>query len=59
MKKIKWENIVTMIMIVLSVWSIVVHVQLNGFYFELFQEVGLYVGMTFVARYIVKDMRKN
>ncbi len=59
LRRIKWENITTILMVVLSVVSILHHIKLNGLYFNLILEVFTYSMFTLFFRYIVKDMRKN
>ena len=59
MRKIKWENIVFILMVVLGVASIQHHIALNGLYSNLLFEVIFYSIFAFVFRYIVKDIRKN
>lgn len=59
MRKIKWENIVFIIMIMLGVASIQHHIALNGIYANLGFEVIIYLMFAFVFRYVVKDIRKN
>lgn len=59
LRKIKWENIITILMGILSVVSIIHHIELNGLYFDLILEVITYTMFTLFFRYIVKDIRKN
>ena len=59
LKRIKWENITTILMGILSVVSIIHHIELNGLYFNLILEIITYSMFTLFLRYIVKDMRKN
>ena len=59
LKRIKWENILTILLIIFDLYAIYTHIQLNGFYNELVMEFFIYFGMTFGFRYIVKDMRIN
>lgn len=59
LRRIKWENITTILMVWLSVASIRHHIILNGLYFNLILEVFTYSMFTLFFRYIVKDMRKN
>lgn len=58
-KRIKWENILTILLIIFDLYAIYTHIQLNGFYNELGLEFIIYFGLTFGFRYIVKDMRLN
>lgn len=59
MRKIKWENIVFIIVGGLFISCMYSHIQLNGFYKELFVEFGMYSTMALFIRYVVKDIRKN
>lgn len=59
LRRIKWENITTILMGILSVISIIRHIQLNGLYFNLILEIITYLTFAFTFRYIVKDIRKN
>ena len=59
LRRIKWENITTILTGILSVISIIRHIQLNGLYFNLILEIITYLTFAFTFRYIVKDIRKN
>ena len=59
MKKIKWENIILLVMIILGVVSMVHHIKLNGWYNNLVIEAIVYLLISVGARYLVKDIRKN
>ena len=59
MRKIKWENIVLLIMIVLGVVSMIHHIKLNGWYNNLVIEAIVYLLISVGARSLVKDIRKN
>lgn len=59
LKRIKWENIITILLIIFDLYAIYTHIKLNGFYNELGLEFIIYFGMTFGIRYIIKDMRLN
>lgn len=59
LKRIKWENIFTILMIIFDLYAIYSHIELNGFYSELGLEFIIYFGMTFGFRYVIKDMRLN
>ncbi|MDD7756865.1 MAG: hypothetical protein PUJ51_20650 [Clostridiales bacterium] len=59
MRKIKWENIVLLVMIILGVVSMVHHIKLNGWYNNLVIEAIVYLLISVGARYLVKDIRKN
>ena len=59
MRKIKWENIVLLIMIVLGVVSMIHHIKLNGWYNNLVIEAIIYLLISVGARSLVKDIRKN
>lgn len=59
MRKIKWENIILLVMIILGVVSMVHHIKLNGWYNNLVIEAMVYLLISVGARYLVKDIRKN
>lgn len=59
MRKIKWENIILLVMIILGVVSMVHHIKLNGWYNNLVIETIVYLLISVGARYLVKDIRKN
>lgn len=59
MRKIKWENIILLVMIILAVVSMVHHIKLNGWYNNLVIEVMVYLLISVGARSLVKDIRKN
>ena len=60
LKKIKWENIIMLCMIMLFIISMVHHYQLNGFYLQLItMELPVYSSITFIIWYLIKDIRTN
>jgi hypothetical protein len=59
MRKIKWENIILLVMIILGVVSMVHHIKLNGWYNNLVIEAIVYLLISVGARSLVKDIRKN
>lgn len=59
MRKIKWENIILLVMIILGVVSMIHHIKLNGLYNNLVIEAIVYLLISVGARYLVKDIRKN
>lgn len=59
MRKIKWENIILLVMIILGIVSMVHHIKLNGWYNNLVIEAIVYLLISVGARYLVKDIRKN
>ena len=59
MRKIKWENIILLVMVVLSVISMAHHIKLNGWYNNLAIEAIIYLLISVGARSLVKDIRKN
>lgn len=59
MRKIKWENIILLVMIILGVVSMVHHIKLNGWYNNLVIEAMVYLLISVGARSLVKDIRKN
>ena len=58
-KRIKWENIFTIAMVVFSIMSILKHIELNGVYDLLVVEVAVYAMATVGVRYVIKDIRVN
>lgn len=59
MRKIKWENIILLVMTILGVVSMIHHIKLNGWYNNLVIEAIVYLLISVGARYLVKDIRKN
>jgi len=59
LRKVKWENITFLVMVLLGIVSIIHHIKLNGLYINLIFEVIIYLMFAFTFRYIVKDIRKN
>ena len=59
MRKIKWENIILLVMIILGVVSMVHHIKLNGWYNNLVIEAIVYLLISVGARSLVKAIRKN
>ena len=59
MRKIKWENIILLVMIILGVVSMVHHIKLNSWYNNLVIEAMVYLLISVGARSLVKDIRKN
>lgn len=59
MRKIKWENIILLVMIILGVVSMIHHIKLNGWYNNLVIEAIIYLLISVGARSLVKDIRKN
>lgn len=59
MRKIKWENIILLVMIILGVVSMIHHIKLNGWYNNLVIEAIVYLLISVGARSLVKDIRKN
>ena len=57
MKKIKWENIISLVLGIVFVAGMVQHVQNNGFYVGLLGEVGMYFSSVVVAYIVVKTIR--
>ena len=59
MRKIKWENIILLVMIILGVISMVHHIKLNGWYNNLVIEAIVYLLISVGARSLVKYIRKK
>ena len=58
-RRIKWENIISIIMIVLTIASTIEHIKLNGIYVDLLLELFIYSMFTIVMNYVIKDIRTN
>ncbi len=59
LKRIKWENITAIAMVMLDMYCMYTHIRLNGFYSELVLELIVNTMSVFGVRYIVKDVRTN
>lgn len=59
MKRIKWENVILLGMVVLGITSMIHHIKLNGWNNNLIVELVVYSMFSLMARYLVKDIRKN
>lgn len=58
-KRIKWENIFTIAMVIFSTFSVLKHIEINGIYDLLIVEIGVYAMATIGVRYVIKDIRVN
>lgn len=59
LQRIKWENIIFILLLVFDFYAIYTHIKLNGFYNNLGIEFVVYMGLTCGVRYMIKDIRKN
>lgn len=59
LRRIKWENIFTIAMVVFSVISMLHHIKLNGVYDLIIVEIGVYAMATIGVRFVIKDLRVN
>ena len=59
LRQIKFENIITLLLLVLSIITVVDHYHMHGFYLYLLIEPFIYLMFTLTVRYIVKDIRVN
>lgn len=59
LKKIKWENINSIIYIIYELICILHHIKLNGLYINLLWELVLYNVLGFALWYTIKAIRKN
>lgn len=59
LRLIKWENIITIIMIIIDIFAIIHHIELNGFYIELVLEIVFNLFAILMIRLFVKDYRKD
>lgn len=59
MRKIKYENIIAILLFVFFGYQLLYHYELNGFYYGIIAEIVFDMVMLLTARYIAKDIRKN
>ena len=59
MRKIKWENILTILFVGFAIYQTIYHLGLNGLYEGLVFEIIIHIMTIATMRYLVKDMRKN
>ncbi len=59
MKKIKWENILTLLLVMVYTYQLLFHYTLNGFYIGILAEIVLNIMIIITLRYLVKDIRTN
>ena len=58
-KKIKWENIATIAMLVFAIERLLVIINANGVSQDTTVEIGFYTLAAIGARYLIKDSRLN
>ena len=59
LKQIKWENVVTLIMIILFTISLINHIIINGFYFNLITELVVDLIFILAIRFTIKESKTN
>ena len=59
LRQIKFENIITIILLIVNIITIAKHYEMNGFYGYLLLEPFVYLLFTLSIRYLVKDIRTN
>lgn len=59
LRKVKFENIFTIMYIILASYQTYYHITLNGLYIGLLGEIIIYISFLIMFRYVIKDIRKN
>ena len=59
LQRIKWENIALVLMIGVSIYSVLEHIRLNGFYDLLIVEIAIYAIACIGIKYLIRDIRVN
>lgn len=59
LQRIKWENIALVLMVGVSIYSVLEHIRLNGFYDLLIVEIVINVLACIGVKYLVRDIRVN
>lgn len=59
LRKVKFENIFTIMYIILASYQTYYHITLNGLYIGLLGEIIIHISFLIVFRYVIKDMRKD
>ena len=58
-KRIKWENLTTVAMIVFAIDRVLIMINTTGVSNDSYIEVGFYALAVIGARYLIKDLRTN
>ena len=58
-RKVKWENIVTIAMSVIAIQRLLLTINANGVNQDTTIEIGFYVLAVIGSRYLIKDLRIN
>lgn len=58
-KRIKWENLTTIAMLVFAIERLLVIINANGVSQDTVIEIGFYTLAVIGARYLIKDLRLN
>lgn len=58
-RKIKWENLTTIAMLVFAIERLLVIINANGISQDTVIEIGFYALAIIGARYLIKDLRLN
>lgn len=56
---VKYENVICILYLAFATYQTIYHLQLNGFYLQLINEIIIHLMFIFALHYIIKDIRKN
>lgn len=59
MRKIKWENILSLLLVIIAIASMIKHITINGYYFGLLFEMIIDYSLIVFNYFLVKNLRKN
>jgi hypothetical protein len=59
LKRVKWDNVGALLMVLLGIVSMIHHIQLNGLYFELLFEILIYCVFALGAKAVILDIRTH
>lgn len=57
LERIKWENVVEILLTILFTYCIYTHIKINGFFEGLIVEIPMYLMLIKVFKFAVKDIR--
>lgn len=58
-KRIKWENIITILYLLLIIYQLCYHIKLNGFTSNITIEIAIQCMFLYVIHYVIKSIRKG
>lgn len=58
-RKVKWENIITIVMSVIAIQRLLLTINANGVNQDTTIEIGFYALAVIGSRYLIKDLRIN